>query len=78
MSEKYFILTANDDGDVSLRCVARQTLLEQINNEDIDLRNICDFCDHRSIDLREASRTFIIKGELVVPHPVEKVVRYTI
>lgn len=83
MSDKYYVISTSEDGDVSLTCYAtREGVLTHLNLDGgegepvIDPRKCCGDSFLPAYDLAGESRTFIIKGEIVVPKPKQTVIEY--
>ncbi len=81
----YFLVTTDEDGDVSLETVNKEELLRRLTPDadgyaELPAKSVrfepsTGDCGH---DLQAKSGTFIIKGELVTPKPVEVVTAFEI
>lgn len=73
----YFVLTISEDGDVYLEQKTREEILEDIKDGEIEAKEIAK--EITETDLMEAgSKTYIFKGELVVPTEKEVVKEWEI
>ena len=72
----YFLIHCSEDGDISVDELTRDALLERIHEKyygDIEF-----FKDFPEDDLVYWQKALIIKGNIVVPKPVQLVEKYVI
>jgi hypothetical protein len=72
MKEQYFLITTNEDGDVSLRIYDdEERLQEQFDVEETGEELHHKIWDDEDEDLSASTGHIIIRGKLVTPKPVE-------
>lgn len=73
MNTKCYIIRCNEDGEVSLSCLAKDELEDKLNTnywgDKIEFLNP----NMGIFDLTSKSGFIIIRGESVVPQPIERV-----
>ncbi len=79
---KYFVITTTEDGDVYLQELEKEMLLNEMTPVDghaeLEAANIRTTIERGFENLTDRGGTFIIKGELVVPTPIEVVKTFEI
>ena len=85
MEDFYFVIQTTEDGGVNLLRYNKKYLLEDFLMEDFDPEGFPDNCKDLKdmnnsyfIDLQKQEGIIIIKGKIVKPFPLEKVVKYDI
>ena len=71
MIQRYYVISCSEDGDVSVECVTKEELESKLNEEYWGSNP--KFLDASCRDLRSRAGLLVIKGERVVPSPVEVV-----
>lgn len=79
----YYVIYTSDDGESSLSALTKEELLATLtpNGEspaDIPADKVHSKVEKQHTDLQAKEGFFIIKGKLVVPKPVEKVIRFEV
>jgi hypothetical protein len=78
VSDFYYVIHTSEDGEPSLEVLSKEELVERLDDDHYgDSLNIQPLIPKR-IDLSAHAGTYIIRGQRVVPHAVEKVKRWEV
>lgn len=81
MSDSYFVVSTNEDGDVYFEKLDEQELLERFNPQDDDRYygdRVPTIPTAKWLNLREKGGLFVIKGDFVTLKPKEVVQEWEI
>jgi hypothetical protein len=73
MTEKYYIITQNEDGEASVNVLSKEQIEKVLGDGDFNEFNIVNNVPHYYIE-NWGNNMIIIKGEIVVPKPIKQVV----